>query len=150
MKDINKELNELSSILDRTDNNRIFKQSDEYFAGMQESVMAKIANGDRSDQSGRVFNLFRISSVAAAVVLILSVFVLIDSKSSKSQELPMELVYEYLYDNINKIDEDMIIALAEEDIFEPGAFLFDDLEEAEKYLEDNPELLDLLDLEYFY
>jgi len=147
MKDINKELNELSSILDRTDNNRIFKQSDEYFAGMQESVMAKISNGDRT---GRIFNLFRISSVAAAVVLIMSVFVLIDSYSSKSPELSMDLVYEYLYDNINKIDEDMIVALAEEDIFEPGAFLFDDLEEAEKYLEDNPELLDLMDFEYFY
>lgn len=147
MKDINVELNEFSSVPGSTDNKRIFKPGDEYFALMQDSVLTKISN---NKQKNRIFSLYRISAIAAAVALILSVFVLIDSYSSKSQELSVELVYDYLYDNINYIDEDMIISLVDEDIFEPGAFIFDDPEEAELYLEQNPEFYDYFEAELFY
>lgn len=147
MKDINEELNELSSVLGRTGNKRIFKQSDGYFDGMQDSVITKIANDKRRNS---VIGLFRISSVAAAVILIMSVFVLIDSTRNTGTELTMEFVYDYLYDNINYIDEDMIISLVDEDIFEPGAFIFDDPEEVERYLEQNPEFYDYFEAELFY
>ena len=147
--DIHNELKEIGSSLIENEKIRVYEPNDDYFEKMQANVFAQL-NGYKSKRSIFKMHALRISSIAASVLIISGLYLFYNQANNPKSEIAQSDAYQYLNENIDNIEESTIIKYIEESelVFEDELFLDD--ASIDKYLEDNPENYQDLDLENLF
>lgn len=141
-KDIKNELEELNSSLVNYKKKDLFEVSDDYFAKMQESVLAKTIHQSNENKVIRLFNYKKILSVAAIFILLVSAVFLVNinlSTAKSSNGLTSEVMYDYLLDNIDDLDNEMFAVVLDDDDLDLEDGIDESLDDLNEYLNNNIE-----------
>lgn len=148
-KEIQNELYDLNSSLVRNENIRIYEPGNDYFDKMQTEVFVKM-NEHKQKRTIFKLNSIRVSGIAASVLILISAFALINNKNNLTDEIVQVDAYQYLNENIDKIDESTLIQYIEESQLVLEDESFPDNSSIEAYLEENPENYEDLDIETLF
>jgi hypothetical protein len=148
-KEIENELMDLDSSLAAVDSRRIYEPGDVYFKKMQAEVFAELTV---NKQKRNIFKLdqIRISGIAAAVLLLVSVYLMFYDRDNSGNEIARTEAYEYLNENLDYVDDNTIIQYIDESDLVLEDESFPDNSSIEAYLEENPENYEDLDIDKLF